>query len=185
MRRGLVFVHFFALVATVTAALLSREWSRREFPDLRSTRQTKGTRCLRLSAGDSAADWFPMPPVVALDTSRSLTSPLTSWTHDWFAARALVRSNAERRALEPMNVPPRWRPAGPDSIDIAVPSFPVSARLRISDAGDTTGGRLVLYDDVSIVLPFNGTLHMLDWPPVDFVRVVGIPCPSLPPANVR
>jgi hypothetical protein len=176
MQQGLVFVHFFALLTSVAAATLSREWSRREFPELPGSQNTSSPRCLRLLARDSAANWFPVPPVVALDTTRSSVSTLTASTGDWYAARALVRSNAERYAREPVNISPGWGPAGRDSLDITIPGFPESARLRISSKEDTSSGRLVIFGDVSIVLPFNGSNHILNWPPVEFVQAVRIPC---------
>lgn len=179
MRAGPVLLHFFVLLLATTASLLMLGWSERAFPAVPTPPGVvarMAPQCLTLAVADSIASWISVPRAVRLTTSPARRVPKLLSQTAWYDVVVVVPSVPSNYVGYRADHPPRWRPAGVDSIDLVVPEWPVAVVMRISSHGDTRGGRLVGYGDSAEVLPFNGAFHVISWPPVFSVRATRIPC---------
>jgi hypothetical protein len=164
--------------------LLLLAWSPREFPDAAvppGAVSRLAPRCLALAVADTTARWIPLPRVVRLTAERAgavpTLPPPAGWYDAWVSEPAGAYSLRNRDGIDR---PLRWRPAGPDSLDLVITGWPVGGRLRVAISSDSSHGRLVGYGDSFTVVLFNGSPHVISWPPVYAVRAIRVPCLSTP-----
>jgi len=176
MRTGIVLTQFFALFATTTAAVLSLAGAEREFDipaRLQHTDPIFAGRCYSLAVeGDST-----MPAHARVPRRVRLTGDTSEAVPEqrWFKVAVAVRDTVTSPLGYYMH-DPRWRAVGADSLDIALPGWPIGTRMRLPARGEIVTGRLVRQGDSFEVLPFNGSWHIVNWPAVKVVRAVRTSC---------
>lgn len=178
MRAGLVLTQFFALFATTTAAILSLAGAERDF-ELPSRGEGIGPifapRCYTLAVvGDSALQArVRLPRRVRLTSEPDTAS--AKYHPGWYKITVATSDTVTNRLGYYMRAP-RWRPVSADSLDIALPGWPIGTRMRFSVLGQSVEGRLVRQGDAFYVLPFNGSWHVINWPAVRTVRATRTSC---------
>jgi hypothetical protein len=184
MRSGLALTHFVTLLLATSAALLLLAWSPREFPDAAvppGAVTLLTPRCLALAVADTTARWIPLPRVVRLNAERAGAVPTLPPPAGWYDARVSEPAGADSlRNRDGIDRPLRWRPVGTDSLDLLITGWPVGARARVAIRRYTSHGRLVGYGDSFTFVLFNGSPHLITWPPVYTVRAIRVSCSSTP-----
>jgi hypothetical protein len=142
--------------ATVVAILRSR--SSMELPNGASATEAPGRRrCFAVSA-QATAHGAAFDRLVMLDTVRLSGPGLDGWWKAWFTAGV--------RGTE--TFPASWRWAGPDSMDVKLPSWPVGVTIRFERSGTSSRGRAVWRDDAGGESVGESTVIPAQCAPADF-----------------
>ena len=180
VRPGLFLAQYYTLFLVCTGTVLSVAASARQFieaPGPQSPATALSGRCYALTVDSTEYLPLPVPKEIVLSGERDTTSVLAPAV--WYRARIVAGPTSDPRRGYTLDTP-HWRPVGRDSLDVQILGWPVTMRMRLATDGQVVSGRLVAFGDVSQVLPFNGSLHMTNWPRVREVRARQILCHGAP-----
>jgi hypothetical protein len=178
MRAGLALTYVFVLLIAAASCTLLRRAAEHEFEavagPLRDPADLAG-RCFEITLDGARRpedEGLPLRSPVCL-TARPAPGPPTGGR----LAASMPRARPPHDRHPEFEPAPWWRPVGLDSVDLAVPAWPVNVRLRFPLRSGAATGRLAAQGDALEAVSFRGYLYVVSWPSVMRVHVRPVPPP--------